>query len=520
MTTPRQTIAPAERADEERDFERLLAELALQFVGSTSDLMESTLRSALQRIGERFDLDRVNFFRVLANGLMVDPISWHRPGLADAPPLDGRQHFPWALSLLQAGQDVCFSSVEEVPDPVDRTSFRISSIQSILTVPLAVNGEIRGAVGYNAMRRPRRWDPDSIHRLKVLAAMFAGALSRQEYERSLTGALDQVKSLSDQLAAENTYLRREMEERIGTGAIIGASEAVRRVLAQVKQVAATDATVLLLGETGTGKELFATEIHQLSNRSARSMVRVHCSAIPASLIESELFGREKGAYTGAVARQVGRFELADQSTIFLDEIGELSQDVQVKLLRVLEDRTIQRLGGNQPIPLNTRIVAATHRDLEKMMTRGEFREDLFYRLNVFPIVVPPLRDRSEDIPPLVWRFVREFSKRLGKTIVSVPARNMAELQRYQWPGNIRELRNVVERAVILATGPALSISLPATPPERQSSRLEDVEREHIRGVLEATAWRIRGPGGAADRLDVKPTTLESRLQKLGLRRPQ
>jgi transcriptional regulator with GAF, ATPase, and Fis domain len=309
---------------------------------------------------------------------------------------------------------------------------------------------------------------------------------------------------------------------LGGGIIVGHSPAVRQVLELVGQVAATDSTVLLLGETGTGKELFATQIHELSARRGRTMVRVNCSAIPATLIESELFGREKGAFTGALARQIGRFELADHSTIFLDEIGELPLDVQVKLLRVIEERQLERLGSPKAIKVDVRIIAATHRNLEKRIEDGAFREDLFYRLNVFPIQVPPLRERTEDIPSLVWRFVDEFSKAFGKRIDAISQENMAALQQYAWPGNIRELRNVVERAMIVANGQKLSVPLPAVTAaaSRRSVKLTDVEREHIRAVLESTGWRIRGMGGAADRLGLRPTTLETRLAKLGLKRPR
>ena len=245
------------------------------------------------------------------------------------------------------------------------------------------------------------------------------------------------------------------------------------------------------------------------------------AAIPATLIESELFGREKGAYTGALARQVGRFELAHRSTIFLDEIGDLPPDVQVKLLRVLEERQIERLGSPRPITVDTRIIAATHRNLEQRISEGTFREDLYYRLNVFPIHVPPLRERVEDIPLLVWRFVEEFSKAFGKRIDSIDKDNLAALQQYPWPGNIRELRNVVERAMIVATQQRLTIPVPqaSAAAVRRSARLVDVEKEHIRAVLESTAWRIRGVGGAAERLGLKPTTLETRMAKLGIIRP-
>jgi transcriptional regulator with GAF, ATPase, and Fis domain len=327
--------------------------------------------------------------------------------------------------------------------------------------------------------------------------------------------------LQDALHVENEQLRREVAERFGFPSIIGQSAALRRALEQVNQVAATDSTVLLLGETGTGKELLATQIHALSVRRNRAMVRVNCAAIPATLIESELFGREKGAFTGALARQIGRFEVANGSTIFLDEIGDLPRETQIKLLRVLQERQIERLGSPQPITVDTRIIAATHRNLEQRIAEGTFREDLYYRLNVFPIHVPPLRERLEDIPLLVWRFVQEFSKSFGKHVDSIAEDSMTALQRYEWPGNLRELRNVVERAMITSQGGRLTITAPETSvaASQRSQRLVDVEREHMRRVLDAANWRIRGPGGAAERLGVKPTTLETRMAKLGIKRP-
>jgi formate hydrogenlyase transcriptional activator len=304
--------------------------------------------------------------------------------------------------------------------------------------------------------------------------------------------------------------------------IVGKSTALRRVLEQIQQVAVTDATVLLLGETGTGKELFATEIHQQSARRPRQMVRVNCGAMPATLVESELFGREKGAFTDAASTQIGRFELADRSTIFLDEIGDLPAEVQVKLLRVLEDRQIERLGSPRSIRVDTRIIAATHRDLEERIQSGSFREDLYYRLNVFPIQAPALRDRVDDIPLLVWHFVNEFAGRFGKRVDEIPPENMTALQSYGWPGNIRELRNSVERAMILATTARLTIAVPkvAGPATARGTKLEDVEKAHIQSVLESVGWRIRGTNGAADRLGLRPTTLETRMAKLGIRRPK
>jgi formate hydrogenlyase transcriptional activator len=339
----------------------------------------------------------------------------------------------------------------------------------------------------------------------------------------MTTGTSVVRALTDtQVAGALAPAVTSVPSAARSGVIAGESAAIQAVLQQAQHVASTDSTVLLLGETGTGKELFASHIHDLSARRTRPMVCVNCAAIPATLIESELFGRERGAYTDAHSRQIGRFEMADRSTIFLDEIGDVPLEVQVKLLRVLEERQIERLGSVKSIAVNTRVIAATHRGLEQKISEGSFRADLFYRLNVFPLRIPALRERGADIPLLTWRFIEEFAGTFGKCIEEVPAENMAALQRYSWPGNIRELRNTVERAMILATGPRLHVPIP-TPicvGRLQSLRLVDVQKDHIRQVLETANWRVRGLGGAADRLGLRPTTLETRMAKLGLTRPR
>jgi PAS domain S-box-containing protein len=342
----------------------------------------------------------------------------------------------------------------------------------------------------------------------------------QAHDEGLTKALAEIKDLRDKLAFENCQLRSEVKALRAPRIIATESAAAKRALTEIEPVAPTTATVLLLGETGCGKEVFAQAIHEMSKRHLRPMVRVNCGAIPAALIESELFGRERGAYTGALSKQIGRFELAEGSTIFLDEIGELPLEAQVKLLRVLQDKVIERLGGNTPIKVDVRIIAATNRDLEKAVHDRTFREDLYYRLNVYPVTVPPLRERREDIPVLVWTFVDEFAKAFGKRIDSISRESLAALQHYNWPGNVRELRNTVERAVIVATSPRLVLDPPRTSPALRptSTNLGDLETWHIREVLEAAGWRIRGTGGAAERLGMKPTTLESRMAKLGIRR--
>jgi PAS domain S-box-containing protein len=343
---------------------------------------------------------------------------------------------------------------------------------------------------------------------------------RKRSHLALEQAYREIEQLKNRLEQENLYLRGQVQPAAIPGALVGQSPALLKVLRQVEQVANTNASVLITGETGTGKELIAAAIHELSGRRERMMVRVNCAALPPTLIESELFGREKGAYTGALTRQVGRFELAHGSTIFLDEVGELLLELQSKLLRVLQEGRFERLGSPKTIQVDVRVIAASNRDLAHAIRAGQFREDLFYRLNVFPIHVPPLRERPEDIPVLVETFVEEFSKAAGKTIESVPRSVIESLQRYRWPGNVRELRNVVERAVIVSPGPSLLVEPPASAAgHRPSARtLEEAEREHILGVLEQTSWRIRGRGFAAEILGLKPTTLEARMAKLGLQR--
>ena len=505
-----------------RQFERLIADLSVQFINLPPERVDDTMRDGLKRIGEALDLDRCTFFSIRSDGLLFDPVSWVGDGVPPVPdPIPADQQFPWALQTLLSGEMVSFTSVDDIPNPVDRAGYRAVGIRSAVTVPLSVGGRIIGAVGFNTFRYERAWPSEELHLLRVFATAFGNVLARRESDEALRQALAEVGRLRDRLQAENLYLRAEVRDRSGAGHFVGESDAIKRALEQAEQVAATDSTVLLLGETGTGKELFATRIHDLGGRRARAMVRVNCAAIPETLMESELFGREKGAFTGALARQIGRFELADHSTIFLDEIGDLPVPVQIKLLRVLEERAIERLGSPTSIRVDTRIIAATHRNLEQRVAEGQFREDLFYRLNVFPIHVPPLRERLKDIPLLIWRFVDQFSRAFGKPIETIPADNLAALQRYPWPGNIRELRNVVERAMIVATGPRLLIPVPASTAAavQRSDLLEDVEREHVRRTLETAGWRIRGAGGAAERLGLKPSTLETRMAKLKLKRP-
>jgi formate hydrogenlyase transcriptional activator len=345
----------------------------------------------------------------------------------------------------------------------------------------------------------------------------------KKMEEQLQERIQEIEKLKKRLEDENVFLQEEVRQLSEQTEIVGQSAAMKRVLLQAAQVARADTSVLIMGETGTGKALLARAIHNMSGRKGRPMVSVNCAALPPTLIESELFGREKGAFTGALTRMAGRFEVADASTLFLDEIGELPLELQAKLLRVIEDGVFERLGSTKALHVDVRLIAATNRDLAREVEGGRFRNDLFYRLNVFPIVIPPLRERPEDIPLLVWEFVTEFQKKMGKRIDNIPKKTMDALQSYGWPGNGRELRNVIERAMIVCSGKTLEVLLPQAdkvePSGEEELNLQDMERRHIISVLKRTSWHVTGKGGAAEILGLKGTTLQSKMKKLGIKRP-
>ena len=346
---------------------------------------------------------------------------------------------------------------------------------------------------------------------------------RKKAEATLKNAYAEIKKLTEQLESENIGLKQVISRGDGFVEIVGQSSAIAYVFFRIGQVAPQETTVLLLGETGCGKGMVARAIHRRSDRKERPMITVNCSALPANLIESELFGREKGAFTGAHARQVGRFELANGGTIFLDEIGEMPLELQVKLLKVLQEGEFERLGSPHTTKVDVRIIAASNRNLEEEVKAGRFREDLFYRLNVFPITIPPLRQRTEDIPLLVDHFVAKFNKKIGRQITSVSKGNLKALEEYHWPGNIRELESVIERAVITSQGDTLQIQdnlKPLSKPDDQGVKpLAELERDHILQVLQDTGWRVEGKDGAAILLGLNPSTLRARMRKYGIRRP-
>jgi len=336
-------------------------------------------------------------------------------------------------------------------------------------------------------------------------------------------AYEEISRLRGQLEAENRYLQEEIKSDYNFEEIVGQSPALKRVFKAIETVAPAGTTVLILGETGTGKELVARALHNLSSRRGKALVKVNCAALPSGLIESELFGHEKGAFTGAVARKIGRFELAHGGTLFLDEIGDLPLELQPKLLRVLQEGEFERVGGSETTTVDVRVITATNRDLETAVREGRFRPDLYYRLNVFPIQLPPLRERKEDILLLVRYLAQRYGARLGKRIPAVSQATMDVLQAYPWPGNVRELENVIERAMILSEGPELDLSgslrtIGGGGVGTSVRTLEDIQREYIRLVLERTGWRVSGDGGAAELLGMKATTLEARMKKLGIKR--
>ena len=509
-------------------FERLLADLATSFVALPIDEVDGAIEGAQRCIGETLGLDRSSLFQFAPDGEMILTHLWVAPGLQPFPlRANAKEHFPWCYALAMQGKVLRFSSVDDLPPEAarDKETFRKYGPKSTVLFPFTAGGQIFGGLAFGTLREERQWTDEEVARLRVVATLFERTLAHKRGEEALGRTLDELQRVKDQLQQEKRYLQAEVEARHSHAGINGNGAAIRQVLEQAERVAPTDTTVLLLGETGTGKGLLAEAIHAHSRRSARLMISVNCAALSPTLIESELFGREKGAYTGALSRQAGRFELADGSSLFLDEVAELPLDLQAKLLRVLQDGQFERVGGTRTLRVDVRLIAASNRDLGQAVAGAQFRADLFYRLNTFPIALPPLRERQEDIPALAWAFAKESGSSLGKPVDRIPQEVMTALRRYAWPGNIRELRNVIERAIIL--GDSSTLRLPVGPANTQPTEppvtLDAAERAaaqtYIRKVLDRTGWRIRGEGGAAELLGLKPTTLEARMKKLGLRRP-
>jgi formate hydrogenlyase transcriptional activator len=510
-------------AEELLAFERMLSDLSARFANLSAERVETEIQAAQIMLRQFLGFDRSTFGEFQDDGSLVVLSSTAVEGFDPTPLGQLPAQLTWFLGQISAGETVVIpdAAVDLPPEAAAEAEYcQRTGLVSHLAIPLRIGGRIVGAIAFSAFRGTRVWPGDLIARLKLVGEVFALALARKRDQEKLLTAMAKISVLKGRLERENAYLQEVAQIRPRQG-LVSRSASFLRVIEEVGQVAKTSSTVLLLGETGSGKEVLAQAIHDASGRKDRPMVKVNCAALPASLIESELFGREKGAFTGALARQPGRFEIADGSTIFLDEVGELPIELQSKLLRVLQEGEFERLGGTKTIRVDARVIAATNRQLAQAVKEGKFREDLYYRLDVFPIEVPPLRERREDIPMLSWTFVKEFRNSMGKPIEEIADESMSALQEYHWPGNVRELRNVIERAMILSHGPTLHIKLGHTTLRPSAIRatassLDEAERAIIRQAVEQCNWRIRGSNGAAALLDIKPTTLESRIKKLGL----
>ncbi len=500
----------------DRDRLRLLLEVT-ESIASHRDL-EELFRDLAHRLPKVVPFDYINAVLhepardVMRLWLLVTSIpSTIIPGL-EIPVDESPGGWVWKTQQPLTVNDV----TQERRFPRLMAMLRENGVQSFCVVPLTTAQRRLGAMGFGSLQ-PRIYQEPELAFMRQVAKQVAVAV-----DNAL--AYDNIAQLRDKLTKEKLYLEEEIQTDYNFEEIVGDSQALKRVLKAVQTVAVTDSTVLILGETGSGKELVARALHNLSDRRERTFVKLNCAAIPTGLLESELFGHEKGAFTGAIATKIGRFELADRGTLFLDEVGEIPPELQVKLLRVLQEQEFERLGSTRTIRVSVRIVAATNRDLRHMVEEQKFRSDLYYRLNVFPITVPPLRERVEDVPMLVRHFAQKFAQRMKKRIETIPSESMRALQNYAWPGNVRELENFVERAVILSSNsdlfvPIAELKRPSSTPNGSVVTLEDAEREHILKALRDAQWTIGGPAGAAAKLGMKRTTLQSKMQKLGITRP-
>jgi formate hydrogenlyase transcriptional activator len=493
--------------------------------------LASSIAEALQEIAVATGADGCQLIEFTPSGSVAKT---HTPigcASANGEPPAARLQEHWLVERLARGESVVVSRLEDLPR--DATGAREQAHRSgfccVLGVPAFAGGQVTCALVLDNNRVRRQWQQALVERIQLLSEIFATGLQHDRSERALLASLTVIEQLNARLEAENLYLKEEIKTQHDFDDIVGESAPLRLALARVSQVAPTNSNVLLLGPTGSGKELFARAVHERSQRRDRPLVRVNCAALPPTLVESELFGHEKGAFTGAINARQGRFELADGGTIFLDEIGDLALDVQVKFLRVLQEGEFERVGSSRTKRVNVRVIAATHQALDVAVAEGRFRSDLYYRLCVYPICLPSLSERVDDIPRLVWFFIHRHQRELGRPISKVPQSVMDALQQYSWPGNIRELENVVERAMISSTGDTLrldeSLRFGGTVVARAaaasaSENLDGVQRSHIESVLERCGWRINGSGNAAERLGIHPNTLRFRMKKLGVSCPE
>ncbi|MBW2227464.1 MAG: sigma 54-interacting transcriptional regulator [Deltaproteobacteria bacterium] len=517
----------AEEALEERfRFQELITKISTKFIGLSGVEFEQAIQDTLAVIGRYFDVDSVRLYRLSLQGDIIEMRNVWRSEYLISEEETTEMHkmkYPHLAAHYSQGETIVYGCPDECPPLPDLIEIlKYAKIKAGVGVPLEIDDSGIDVFAFAKTQSEHEWPKNIIEYCKVIGQIILSAMRRRETEIELKDRHTEIKKLKDRLEQENIYLREEIEINYRHDEIIGDSEGIKRVLTQAEKVADQETSVLILGETGTGKELLAHAIHNMSQRKNRAMIKVNCAALPSTLIESELFGREKGAFTGAVAKQIGRFEAAHGSTIFLDEIGDLPIDLQAKLLRVLHEGEFELLGSTKTVSVDVRVIAATNHDLETAIHEGRFRQDLFYRLNVFPITIPPLRERREDIPLLVWEFVKELGESMGRSIEKVPKKSMDMLQKYTWPGNVRELRNVIERAMILSARSTLIIDRlePKDPTLTPNRSLKEIERNHIVDVLESSQWRVYGKNGAAEILGLKPSTLQHRMKKLGIERPR
>jgi formate hydrogenlyase transcriptional activator len=515
-------------------FEQLLFQISATYINLPSDEIEKVIRRDLERLGRFLGVDRCNLYLVDETEKRVKfdvAFAWWTEeddtvisGLIDWMRSDPTffDNFRYYFDRWSKGEVVKFAYLNELPEEAEKLkeTYLKFGTKSALTVPISVSGAVVGALMVATVHSNRSWPEELVPRLRLVGEVFVNSVMRKRWEDSLKDALAEIKQLKAEIEADYLYLKEEIDLGHDFREIVGKSEVLKKILVKVKQVAPTNATVLILGETGTGKGLIARALHNSSMRKDRPLMQVNCAALTPNLIESELFGHEKGAFTGANIRRLGRFELARGTTLFLDEIGDLPLELQPKLLRVLQEGEFERVGGSTTIKTDVRIVAATNRDLAKEVEAGRFRRDLWYRLSTFPIFVPPLRQRLEDIPLFVSYFAKKYGPWMGKKFEVISQKAIRTLQGYSWPGNIRELENVVEQAVITSPSGSLRFELPECRDEisSDSHTMYEFERTFIVQALEDTHWKIEGTHGAAARLGLKPSTLRSRMKKHGITR--
>ncbi len=516
-------------------FESLLSEISATYINLPLNDLEKAIKEDFARLSKALSAEVCILYvreKDRKNLQIMKPSVWYLDESKESnryifkwfkkdPKIDSGE-FSFLFSEWNRGKSISWIVPDSIPEEAEKEKKSLMGNAITLTqgVPISFAGSLAGVISVS-LTSPNPcwvWSDDQIPRLRLLGEVFFNALMRKRSEEKLQKALSEIKDLKERFEADYLYLKEEIKGEYE--GVVGKSSALRNILGKVKQVALTNATVLILGETGTGKGLIARAIHDSSGRRERPLMQVNCAALAPSIIESELFGHEKGAFTGATTRRLGRFEAAKGTTLFLDEIGDLPLELQPKLLRILEEGEFERMGGNETIHTDVRLIAATSRDLEKEVAAGRFRSDLWYRLNIFPILVPPLRERKDDISLLAEHFICKCRKTIGKKIKVISLENIKMLHGYSWPGNIRELSNVIERAVIASVDGCVKIEIPShqLSSVKNIKTLSEHEREYIIEILEKTNWKIKGVGGAAEYLDIHPETLRTRMRKLDIKR--